>query len=375
MRYNDPHALANRRLVTDGAYAYVQEGPRDLYRVRTQQHAFVEVLEEHLRPLVFERDDYPVAFAVRIPGVVIDPRFNAGRMTFVRNRVPVFAVVGSLRGGDSVDEVMQQYGLTVQEPLKIGRSAVRPAPGHTRKPRLSPVETRREPSSCDLWSAHPVLTDVPRARSSSPLGPRPGEWVPARLVGWVPRTWTVSTERYSLGVVGNPDLTAGRALREARRRAGLTQVELARRAGVTQSVISAYESGHRQPALPTLVALVDAAGLELAISIRAPRDKTGRLTGPVGQIVRQRRRELVTTAASYGARHLKVFGSVARGEDRPDSDVDLLADLTTPLGLLGLGRLRENLEQVLGGIRVDLIPRQDLKPDVRDRVEREAVGL
>ena len=114
-RYDAPHALANRRLVTDGAYAYVQESPSELYRVRTGQHAFVEVLEDHLKPLLFESDDYPVAFAVQIPGVVVDPRFNAGRMTFERNRVPVFAVVGSLRGGDSVDEVMQQYGLTLQE--------------------------------------------------------------------------------------------------------------------------------------------------------------------------------------------------------------------------------------------------------------------
>jgi uncharacterized protein (DUF433 family) len=114
-RHAAPYALASKRLVTDGAYAYVQENPSDLYRVRTQQHAFVEVLENHLRPLVFEQDDYPVAFRVRIPGVVIDPRFNAGRMTFVRNRVPVFAVLGSLRGGDSADEVMQQYGLTLQE--------------------------------------------------------------------------------------------------------------------------------------------------------------------------------------------------------------------------------------------------------------------
>ena len=114
-RHDAPYALANRRLVTDGAYAYVRENPNDLYRVKTNQHAFVEVLEAHLKPLIFERDDYPVAFEVRIPGVTIDPRFNAGRMTFVRNRVPVFAVLGSLAGGDSVDEVMQQYGLTLQE--------------------------------------------------------------------------------------------------------------------------------------------------------------------------------------------------------------------------------------------------------------------
>ena len=114
-RFDAPFALANKRLVTDGAYAYVRENPSELYRVKTSQHAFVEVLEDHLKPLIFEADDYPVAFEVRIPGVAIDPRFNAGRMTFVRNRVPVFAVIGSLTGGDSVDEVMQQYGLTLQE--------------------------------------------------------------------------------------------------------------------------------------------------------------------------------------------------------------------------------------------------------------------
>lgn len=114
-QYTTPYALANRRLVTDGAFAYVQENPHELYRVATDQHAFVEVLEEHLQPLVFDGDDYPVAFEVRVPGVVIDPRFNAGRMSFARNRVPLFAVVGSLQGGDSVDEVMQQYGLTLQE--------------------------------------------------------------------------------------------------------------------------------------------------------------------------------------------------------------------------------------------------------------------
>ncbi|MBK6441448.1 MAG: DUF433 domain-containing protein [Candidatus Phosphoribacter baldrii] len=114
-RFDAPFALANKRLVTDGAYAYVKENPSELYRVKTSQHAFVEVLEDHLKPLIFEADDYPVAFEVRIPGVAIDPRFNAGRMTYIRNRVPVFAILGSLAGGDSVDEVMQQYGLTLQE--------------------------------------------------------------------------------------------------------------------------------------------------------------------------------------------------------------------------------------------------------------------
>jgi predicted nucleotidyltransferase len=70
-----------------------------------------------------------------------------------------------------------------------------------------------------------------------------------------------------------------------------------------------------------------------------------------------------------------VFGSIARGDDRPDSDVDLLVDLPPGLGLLGYGRLLDDLERVLVGARVDLVPATDLKPELRDRVEREAVPL
>ena len=62
--------------------------------------------------------------------------------------------------------------------------------------------------------------------------------------------------------------TAGALLRQARVAAGLSQAELAARAGVTQSVISAYESGHRQPALRTLAALIQAADHELVIDVR-----------------------------------------------------------------------------------------------------------
>jgi predicted nucleotidyltransferase len=69
-----------------------------------------------------------------------------------------------------------------------------------------------------------------------------------------------------------------------------------------------------------------------------------------------------------------VFGSVARGEDRPDSDVDLLADLPPGLSLFGLGRVEANLEAILGS-RVDLIPAADLKPDVRAQVERDVIAL
>jgi uncharacterized protein len=76
--------------------------------------------------------------------------------------------------------------------------------------------------------------------------------------------------------------TAGALLRQARKRAVLSQVDLAARAGVTQSVISAYESGQRQPSLPVLARLVDAAGFELTLGLRRPPRRLRRLSGPVG---------------------------------------------------------------------------------------------
>jgi uncharacterized protein len=165
--------------------------------------------------------------------------------------------------------------------------------------------------------------------------------------------------------------SAATTLRDARTRAGLTQSELARRAGVTQSVISAYESGHRQPSLPTLSGLVAAAGFELRLQLADP---IARLTGPIGRRVRKQRAEIRDIAARHGVSNVRVFGSVARGVDRQDSDVDLLVDVPSDLGLLGLGRLTEELEAVLGA-RVDLVPSSDLKPEVRARVETDLVPL
>jgi hypothetical protein len=155
----------------------------------------------------------------------------------------------------------------------------------------------------------------------------------------------------------------------------MSQVELAAEAGVAQSVISAYESGHRQPALPTLAALVEAAGYELVIGVQPARPRRlSRLSGPVGRRVRRLHRELVAAAAAHGVRNLRVFGSVARGEDRPDSDLDLLADVPPGMGLLGLGRVEAELEAIVGA-QVDLVPAGTMKPGVNERIDRDLVAL
>ena len=150
--------------------------------------------------------------------------------------------------------------------------------------------------------------------------------------------------------------------------------ELAARAGVTQSVISAYESGHRQPSVPTLAALIDATGFELAMAVRRQPRRLKMLSGPVGQRVRRRRHDLVAAAAAHGVSGLRVFGSVARGQDRPDSDVDLLAELPPGMSLFALARLQAELEDIVGS-RVDLVPAADLKPEVRERAGLDLVAL
>ncbi|MGB8931435.1 MAG: nucleotidyltransferase family protein [Anaeromyxobacteraceae bacterium] len=82
----------------------------------------------------------------------------------------------------------------------------------------------------------------------------------------------------------------------------------------------------------------------------------------------ERRPEL----AALGVRALDLFGSVARGEAGPDSDVDLLVDFDQPVGLFHFVRVQQWLEEILG-CRVDLVMREAVRPQLRDRILAEAV--
>ena len=80
-------------------------------------------------------------------------------------------------------------------------------------------------------------------------------------------------------------------------------------------------------------------------------------------------RRLGELCVRYGVSSLALFGSRARGDARPDSDVDLLVTFlpNVSVGLVHLGRLQAELEALLGA-RVDLVPRDGLKPLIRDSV-------
>jgi uncharacterized protein len=169
--------------------------------------------------------------------------------------------------------------------------------------------------------------------------------------------------------------SAGSLLREARRRAAMTQAQLADRAGITQNVVSAYESGRRQPSLPVLLGLIAATGHCVEGQL-VGRDDAERapLSGPLGQRVRRHRTKIKGIAATYGASNVRVFGSVARWAERAGSDVDFLLDLSPGTGLFALGRLRRDLEDLLHA-RVDVIPAAGLKAEVRTNIEADLVVL
>lgn len=71
---------------------------------------------------------------------------------------------------------------------------------------------------------------------------------------------------------------------------------------------------------------------------------------------------------------MQVFGSVATGQDRPHSDIDLLFTMGVPLSLMELGRLEQRLAHAIGA-PVDLVPDAALRPALRGRVLAEAVAL
>ena len=89
--------------------------------------------------------------------------------------------------------------------------------------------------------------------------------------------------------------------------------------------------------------------------------------------VLEKNREAIREATRrFNAANPRVFGSVARGEDRPDSDIDILVDALPGTSLLTLGGLQDALEQMMSGTSVHLLTPEDFPETIRSRVLREA---
>jgi predicted nucleotidyltransferase len=100
----------------------------------------------------------------------------------------------------------------------------------------------------------------------------------------------------------------------------------------------------------------------------------GKRTPRIEQMLRERRETILSIAAKHGARNVRVFGSVPRGEETASSDLDLLVDIGPDPSPFFPGGLIAELERRLG-LKVDVLTERALHWYIRDRVVREAVPL
>lgn len=94
----------------------------------------------------------------------------------------------------------------------------------------------------------------------------------------------------------------------------------------------------------------------------------------IRELLDKQREAILSIAAQHGAYNVRVFGSVARGEARPDSDIDLLVELDSSRSLLDRVALMQDLEDLLG-TKVEVATEKGLQAGIRDRIIREALPL
>lgn len=144
--------------------------------------------------------------------------------------------------------------------------------------------------------------------------------------------------------------TAALLVSGARSLRRMTQRDLARASGVPQSTVAMIESGRRQPSVQMLERLLDAAGFRL----------DARLANTIrpSQLLQRFHTEITDLLARYPVAQTWVFGSAARGDDRPDSDLDLLVELEPGATVIDIIGLDEELSAMLG-CPVDIVTTTD----------------
>lgn len=132
-------------------------------------------------------------------------------------------------------------------------------------------------------------------------------------------------------------------LKEKREAAGLSQADLSRASGVAQPNIAAYESGRRSLSPSMEKRLVESIKARPSI------------------VLSRHRKAILDLARKYHASNVRVFGSVARGEDRVDSDIDLLVRFDDKASLYDQSNLILDLRDLVG-IKVDVVSDGGLTP-------------
>lgn len=151
-------------------------------------------------------------------------------------------------------------------------------------------------------------------------------------------------------------------------------------AACTKAAVSAVAAGSRSRLMAGDCERADRPALRFRCYPEGDRDRhreVGKLadqvSGPLRVLVESRREQVMAIAARHHASRVRLFGSAARGEDKPDSDIDLLVDFDQDSSLFDLIRMSRELEALLGRT-VDVVSAGGLKS--RDRaILAESVDL
>ena len=92
------------------------------------------------------------------------------------------------------------------------------------------------------------------------------------------------------------------------------------------------------------------------------------------ELATKKRGEILAITRKYGARRIRLFGSITRGDERPDSDFDFLVELEAGRSLLDLGGMQMDLQELLGR-KVDVVTEKGVRERIRDKIFQEAIPV